>query len=442
MFVIVLVIILIFALAVWDYRKSHHQQRSLADKILARFKILLGFYQVSGAIFSTLNKVTWPNQLSGLGNILQILELNVLQLVAKPHCYLPNLKFNAYDEFIISIAFIVFVLMSALVGNYSTLCYLKFIKRMGDTDIYCRMTAFKKKCYMYVILLLFITYPSMCNVILALLPPGCDEFCLDENDEHCVRKLRTDYSIDCDSDIHTFFTYAAYVSFIYVIGFPSLLFMLLYLHSRKADETRFTRQHSNQSSSSVVGMATFDLSLEPVDDEFLNLNPTSRNLVLNDDEDDDDDDDVDDDDPLLDISQRNVDDNKFPLWLRFLCENYRDDFWYWEILELLRKILQTALVVLFGSDDPWYLTVTIAISVMFLTSHAYFKPMNDSFEHRLQMSSLAAIFLNLLVAMALMMPNKDQSSAAQATATTVVLILLNTVVVFVVAGNVLSLVII
>ncbi len=81
----------ILMLALWHYRSRQQQNRSLIDVMFARFKIVLGFYQVSGAIFSSLHDVSWPNRLSGLSNILQVLELNILQVVAKPHCFLPKL---------------------------------------------------------------------------------------------------------------------------------------------------------------------------------------------------------------------------------------------------------------------------------------------------------------------------------------------------------------
>ena len=356
--------------------------------------------------------------------------------MAKPHCYFPKLKLDAYDEFVIGISFIVLILISACLGYFLVYAYLK-IKRFGEYDLHERLAECKKKCYMYILLLLFITYPSICNVTLALLPPGCDEFCLDEQGDYCVRKLRTDYSIDCDTQQHTFFTYAAYSSLVYVIGFPTLLLILLYIHySRGKDDVPHVCDNNSELIISKGNLV--DFSLEPDDDECLNINadlygPNSDLEVSQCD-----------DEPLLDIRMnttedkyrtKNVERETFPLWLRFLCENYRDEFWFWEILELLRKILQTALVVLYGSDDPWYLTVTIAISVAFLTSHAYFKPMKDDFEHRLQMSSLAAIFLNLLVAMALMMPSKG-TSHAEDVATTILLIVLNIIVVSLVAGNV------
>ncbi|XP_072046545.1 uncharacterized protein [Amphiura filiformis] len=313
------------------------------------------------------------------------------------------------------------------------LCYLTF-KQVGQIHLRHRMMECKKKCYMYILLLLFITYPSMCNVTLSLLPTGCDDFCLDEEEVYCVRKLRTDYSIDCSTKEHHFFTCAAYIALAYVIGFPMLLLVLLYIHS-KGKYTSGKENAIQVSRKNIKERNLVDLSRKPDDDECLNINGNISDLDVSED-----------DDTLLDISTSrhgrdkdlcsNNDEQSFPLWLRFLCENYRDEFWFWEILELLRKILQTALVVLYGSDDPWYLTVTIAISVAFLTSHAYFKPMKDNFEHRLQMSSLAAVFLNLLVAMALMMPNEQQSSPAEAMATTILVILLNFVVVILVTVNI------
>ncbi|PIK44902.1 hypothetical protein BSL78_18240 [Apostichopus japonicus] len=71
-------------------------------------------------------------------------------------------------------------------------------------------------------------------------------------------------------------------------------------------------------------------------------------------------------------------------WLNFLSENYKREFWYWEIVELARKVTQTFLITLFGWEDRLTVILTTCISVLFLLLHARFRPMKSSYEQRLQ----------------------------------------------------------
>lgn len=118
-----------------------------------------------------------------------------------------------------------------------------------------------------------------------------------------------------------------------------------------------------------------------------------------------------------------------PVWLKFLCENYKPQYWYWEIVELARKVAQTVLVTLLGWEDAMTKLLTISISVLFLTLHGKLAPMTYNFEQRLQMFSLSAIFVNVLVAS---VPIPENYQAFLST----VLILLNMIIVVVVAGEV------
>ena len=123
-------------------------------------------------------------------------------------------------------------------------------------------------------------------------------------------------------------------------------------------------------------------------------------------------------------------------WESFLSENYKPHLWYWEIVELARKILQTLFVLLFGPEDPFTLFATILISVGFLLIHAYIRPMKDAAEHRLQMCSLGIIFLNLLAASLLLVPTEhDHSSEKRKEILAVILVLMNLSIILFVAGK-------
>ncbi|PIK43600.1 hypothetical protein BSL78_19541 [Apostichopus japonicus] len=115
-----------------------------------------------------------------------------------------------------------------------------------------------------------------------------------------------------------------------------------------------------------------------------------------------------------------------PTCLKFLTENYKE-FWFWEILELGRKVGQTMLITLLGWEDALTKLFTIGTSVLFLSLHVKFSPMKSPFEQYLQQFSLIAIFLNILVAA---VPVAVQYQATLST----LLILLDVGIVLAVAG--------
>ena len=125
----------------------------------------------------------------------------------------------------------------------------------------------------------------------------------------------------------------------------------------------------------------------------------------------------------------------FPVWLLFLCENYKAEYWYWEIVEITRKLLQISVLTMFGSSDAWYLSVTVAVSLVYLTSYAYCKPISNKFEHTLHITSLLSISLNLLVATSLKMSENDSMKETDNAVVTVTLVVLNVGVLLAVVGK-------
>ena len=144
--------------------------------------------------------------------------------------------------------------------------------------------------------------------------------------------------------------------------------------------------------------------------------------------------DMTDTDVIQESEHQNQTSHRYPIHVQYLIENYKREYWYWEIVEIFRKVLQTALVVMYGADDPLTLGVTIALSVVFIACHAYFKPMKDKFERKLQMLSLMAIFFNLLAAMILKVPYTDTSGHRQ-TAMAIFIIGLNLSIVLIALGK-------
>ncbi|XP_022104866.1 uncharacterized protein LOC110986891 [Acanthaster planci] len=427
-------IALVITLVVWDLRKNSRTSRSVISLILARFKIMLGFYQVMGEIFSDLDEIPWPGTLKDIGSFVKLLEVNVMQLIVSPRCYLPDFTYpNIYIEFVAGLGFLVGVVFAAWSFYILAVCSLLVKKTTVSRRKEVLATA-RQRCYLFVVMLLFVSYPSLSSVIFTLLPSGCDLFYLDENDVFNTTRLRSDFSIDCTTEQHVHFTQAARVSLSYVAGFPLVLLLLLWRSNRQkksvgiwsGESGRRGSTSSNTQMESVEqslcrlpGQATGNHSINAYNEQLMDGGSAPWRA------------------PDTPHSSAEGQGHEKISWKTFLCENYKPQFWYWEVVELVRKIVQTLFVLLYGPDDHFTMFATIAISVGFLLIHAYVRPMKDAAEHRLQMCSLGAIFLNLLAASLLLLPTDEhsQSKEERKGALAVFLILLNLSIVVFVAGS-------
>ncbi|KAJ8020274.1 hypothetical protein HOLleu_39828 [Holothuria leucospilota] len=325
-----------FAYVAYTYRRERNvNKRSIVDIALARGKIVLAFYQIMGEFWDSLHIVNWPYVFRQVANWLSIVQFNLAVLVVKPCCFFPKINLSPYQMFVFGVSFpLVVVLLTALILllGYSRLWYLKR-RNIRFSHWNLKLKRLKDRILTMALMTLYVTYPSTSNVIFTLYPPACETFDLDETkNTKKINLLRSNYSINCDSDIHLKYEIAAYIASSYVLAFPCVLFCLLKKYLKSETTTPISSRQEK-----------------------------SR-------------------------------------WLRFLCENYKDEFWFWEIIELMRRVSQTFVIILFGWDSSLSVTVTLTLAVVFLTLHASFAPMRDKFEHYLQLASLWAVFLNMLVA--------------------------------------------
>ncbi|PIK56397.1 hypothetical protein BSL78_06710 [Apostichopus japonicus] len=317
-FFIACVLIMVFIL--WQMKKEDgsHETRTILDVIISRIKLLLGFYQVVGEIFTSFHDINWTGPLVIIGSFISSLEMNILKLFVRPRCYDDRLK--------------VYVI-----------CRRRFV----TTNLEGSFEGLKSKLFTCVVVLLFIIYPST--------------FFLDDNSRYYIKRLRSDLDVSCDN-----------------LG-------------------------SGQ---------------QGLDEVF-------RHDQVHEDNDDDDE-----DSPLIINDSRPTEATMTTPWLEFLCENYKDDFWFWEIIELTRKVSQTLLITLYGWEDRLTVLLTTCISVIFLVLHARYRPMKNPYEQHLQMLSLTVIFINVLVA-ANGIPDTYEDPVS------IVLIILNVLVLMIISGEVL-----
>ncbi|PIK57880.1 hypothetical protein BSL78_05161 [Apostichopus japonicus] len=268
--------------------------------------------------------------------------------------------------------------------------YLQCCKKTANAENQVKLDKIKSKLLNYVVLILFITYQPTCDAIFEIYPGACDTFVVDREGNITISLLRADYDINCRSIAH-YQTEAYIATVLYVIAYPLILLIFLRKYCRKLTEKKVLKEINNDVCCS---------------------NSLSANEIT----------------PLLSGYQSTC--RTIPTCLKFLTENYKEQFWFWEILELGRKVGQTILITLLGWEDALTKLFTIGTSVLFLSLHVKFSPMKSPFEQHLQLFSLIAIFLNILVAA---VPVAVQYQATLST----LLILLDVGIVLAVAGEVL-----
>lgn len=161
----------------------------------------------------------------------------------------------------------------------------------------------------------------------------------------CTYYLKMDYSLKCfDNDYNKYVT-ATYVGSIYPVVFPLFIVAVLYLlYYRPQVKTRAANPH-----------------------------PKRYEIVEG---------------------------------MRFIYENYDERCWYWEIVEMFRKLILTSGLALLGAEGRTYIGMAAMASGFYAVAHAQARPIPDRFEHLLQLASLVATFFNLSVGVLLRIPTE------------------------------------
>lgn len=361
---------------VWRQTKKSDagkETRSITDIILARLKIVIGFYQVSSSTFGSFSYIKWPGPILAMTVYARIVQLNLLQIVPI-NCIKYSMKTDAYTQFMASVIVTGSAITIGILSKYLIEWFTS--KKLSEDERKYKIEQYKYTSYRFVSLVIFITYPSTCYHVFQMLPDTCHEIC--SYDEHnCRSYLRADYSVECDTTRHKIYGNLSRLAIAYCAGIPLVVLFMLWRSLKKTDST-FLQNYS-----------------------FM----------------------------------RGV--------LRFMYENYSADCWFWEVVELFRKIFFSAVLLLLSAEGRTSLGMTAMFSGLYSILFAFCKPMNDTFEHWLQLISLMASSVNLTIGMLLQIPKNEISSGVNQEVDdliiTIILVSSNVLVVAIVAGKSLQL---
>ena len=98
---------------------------------------------------------------------------------------------------------------------------------------------------------------------------------------------------------------------------------------------------------------------------------------------------------LLVYKYRETDGNEVAFGLRVFFENYKNKFWFWEIIEMYRKLILVSLIFFFDSESLSQVGLTLFTVSTFGVAYTFFRPIKSKFEDRLQTFVLWVIFFDV-----------------------------------------------
>ena len=348
---------------------NRKNERTFADLIQSSLKIIMGFYQVLVMIVNTFSSIQWPSTLTHAVKVFEFIEFSVLKIPSL-HCIKSDWKLDAISEFWISLISMA-AIPSLLLIYFAMKAVISYCCVARET-FRSRWTISLKTCLQSVVLFFFATYPFISTKIFHVLPASCDKICTAKESGYCVSKisyLRNDYSVKCPGSKfdRTFNVNYAYVSLLFPIGLPCLLMCLLWRFAPKNNEDTLTQpflrnefedSQENEGHHSIVGEG-FNaplISLDPANSEVKSVGAFA---------------------------------------LKMTYGNYKTSCWYWEFIEMIRKLVVVVASSFLFENVKIGLYGNILLSVVFVVLHARKWPMKDSFDNYMQLLALVSVTVNL-----------------------------------------------
>ena len=357
-----------------DYTGS----RTFADIIVSSCKILIGFYQVLITVLNAFSNIKWPNSLIKAASILEYIQFQVIRFPSL-RCIRPEWNVDSVKEF--WLVLIIFLAVPFIASTYflTKLCYT-YVTAPNSFEFKQRRSLCGRNCIKVVALFLFVTYPLTSTKIIQILPVSCHTFCTAKRQGDCLHEmsyLRSDYSISCPTMANDQLTMiVAYCTLCIPFGLPFVLWIILRRCLRRVGfQNHAINDHSYIPFSDTI-------SITGAEDTFNQ--------------------DVNEDNEYYDFTgfgDQSVD--KIPVFkygIKFTYENYKESCWFWEVLEMIRKLIMNIGVILYLRNTKIGLSGMIIIAMAFALLHAIKKPLKDTFQNFVQLLSLLIIPINLSMA--------------------------------------------
>jgi len=353
--IITVILFIIIALLAWTNKRKDKKARELPliDMFFSKLKIVIGFYQVTYGLLEVFSYIKWPDSLEGIAKYSGVLQLNILQ-IAPIQCLFTGLQLDAFGSLFAMMAInaAVICLSGIYYGIRKALILKSRILEVKEKSR--RISQTKELVYKNLFFVLYVTYLSTCSKTAAVLPLACQDLCRDGNEVFCHRYLKADYMTKCQGSKYQYLLMGAYIAAVYVIALPAASFVALWRQRRVLFASKGA--------------------------ESCHKPGPSMEMITG---------------------------------LRFLFENYKPRSWYWEPVEMSRKVILTSALILVGQESRSYIGLTLVIAGMYGMLFSWIRPMQDAFENRLMSTSLAVTIVNLAVGAVSRIPAENTLSSGE-----------------------------
>ena len=309
---------------------------------------------------------------------------------------------------------LIIVIMAVAEYKYKTINHI--LRTHDEEDIFTKV---KDKYLFYFFFLTYLILPSVTTTLFRMYI--CTN--IDPNDED---SNEYDYYLDADVRIPCYTTnwyrgviYASIFIVVYPIGIPMMYLYLLstckkeLLNRQKEcvisieNKNNLSKVRNRNEVSAVTTRDTSNMSGRyaidsSVDDEVshddLHIsfeNDPEMNHQEEEQEKYDDDDDG--DQELTQSKSNNL--SSHALCLSMLWEPYKNEYWYWEVIECYRRIILTSLVSIISPGSPLQSLSAILFTLFFIRLYAYFLPYAVHSDNVLAELGQAQVFATFFIAL-------------------------------------------
>ena len=109
--------------------------------------------------------------------------------------------------------------------------------------------------------------------------------------------------------------------------------------------------------------------------------------------------------PIYKYRKCDPEEEEMAFGFRVFFENYKEGYWFWEIVEMYRKLVLISCILLFESDSRSQIGFTVIAASVSGITYTISRPMKDKFEDRLQTFALWIIFFNVCLGAIYLQPD-------------------------------------
>ena len=347
--IIVVIVLIIVAVLVWTSRRKTTKKEShpLIDRFFSKIKIVIGFYQVTYGLLEAFSYIKWPGSLEIIAKYSGFLQLNILQ-IAPAQCLFPGLNLDAFGSLFATMAMNIAVICFAGIGYGLHKLIILGNRSLEEDEKSMRVSQSKELAYKNMFFFLYVTYLSTCSKTAIVFPLACGKLCRDDKEALCFKYLKADYSVPCEGQKYNHMLVVAYICTAYIFALPAASVIALWRQQRVQSTAEDAR-------------ASQDIAL-------------GKEMISG---------------------------------LRFLFENYKSRSWYWELIEMTRKVVLTSGLTLVGQESRSYIGLALVIAGMYGIAFSWVKPIQEEMENKLMAASLAVTVVNLVIGAVSKIPSEN-----------------------------------